>query len=364
MHVKRMPLLAKISPMFSGQTEDVAVEALGHILNGSQPARDALSEAFQIGGAEVGKIAEVETQVTLEDYDDARPDLAAFNEDLSMRVLIEAKFWAGLTENQPVTYLRRLLSEPKPSALLFVAPHARLESLWPELKRRIVESDLDISLKSEKRYEGFLSAPVGKKSHLVLTSWTSLLDHMVDAVSADGDSQTAADIAQLRGLAAQEDTTAFMPLRAGELGPDIPRRLMGLKTLVDHVKERLVAHDIADQEGLTGATRATRYIHYIRLAGAGAAFGIEYDKWATLRDTPLWLTFYDWKDINKFKPLKEVWEKLESFRQSDPPEIFKVGNELVMPIELPLGLEHDTVLDKIFRSLKDIANKIDPAYGS
>ena len=119
MRENRTSLLAKISPMFSGKTEDVAVEALGHILNGSQPARDALSEVLRISGAEVGRIAEVETQVTIED--DARPDLAAYNEDGSRCVLIEAKFWAGLTKNQPLTYLRHLLRVPKTSALLFVA---------------------------------------------------------------------------------------------------------------------------------------------------------------------------------------------------------------------------------------------------
>ena len=194
---------------------------------------------------------------------------------------------------------------------------------------------------------------------MVLASWTSLLDSMATAVSAAGDLQTAADIAQLRGLAAQEDTTAFMPLRAEEIGPDIPRRLMGLKTLVRHATERLVASGIADQKGLTGSITAKRYINYIRLAGAGVAFGIEYDRWATIRDTPLWLTFYEWKN---FKPLEDVWTSLASFRRRDPPDLLKVGGEAVMPIELPLGVEQDAVLDAIVRRLSDVAYQIDPAY--
>ena len=263
---KRTSLLAKISPMFSGRTEDVAVEALGHILNSSESARDALSEVLRIGGAEVGKIAEVETQVTIED--DARPDLAAYNEDGSRCVLIEAKFWAGLTKNQPLTYLRHLLREPKTSALLFVAPHARYESLWAELKQRIAKSDFGISFKVERNHEALVIDPTGGESWMILASWTSLLDSMATKVSAAGDLQTEADIDQLRGLAAQEDTTAFMPLRAEELGPDIPRRLMGLKTLVRHATERLVARGIADQKGLTGSITAKRYINYVRLAGA------------------------------------------------------------------------------------------------
>lgn len=359
MHEKHTPLLAKIFPMFSGRTEDVAVEALGYILNGSESARDALSEVLRIGGAEVGKIAEVETQVTIED--EARPDLAAYNEDGSRCVLIEAKFWAGLTKNQPITYLRHLLQEPKTSALLFVAPHARYESLWAELKQRIAKSEFGISYKVERNHEALVSDHAGGECWMILASWTSLLDSMATRVSDAGDLQTRADIAQLRGLAVQEDTTAFMPLRAEELGPDIPRRLMGLTTLVDHATERLVASGIADQEGCSWSSKVTRYVMFMRLPGAGASFGINYSKWATLRDTPLWLTLRaQEKDWPKAKPFEEIWENLASFRQSDPPELFKMGQRIAMPIELPLGLEYDTVLDAVVNRIKHIASKIDP----
>lgn len=355
MHEKHLPLLAKISPMFTGRTEDVAVEALGHILNGSESARGALSEVLRLSGADVGKIAEVETQVVIED--DARPDLAAYNEDGSSCALIEAKFWAGLTKNQPLTYLKHLLREPRTSALLFVAPHARKESVWAELKQRIAKSDIGISFKVERNHEALVSDTAGGESWIILASWTSLLGSMATKVSDAGDLQIKADIEQLRGLAAHEDTTAFMPLRAEELGPDIPRRLIGLKTLVRHATERLVASGIANQKGLTRSITTDRYVNYIRLAGAGAAFGIEYDRWAKLRDTPLWLTFYEWKN---FKPLKEIWQNLDSFRRCDPPELFKVSGETVMPIELPLGVEYDAVLDAIVKRIESIAYKIDP----
>ena len=37
--------------MFGSQTENLAVEALGHILFGSEAARSALAEVLQAGGA-------------------------------------------------------------------------------------------------------------------------------------------------------------------------------------------------------------------------------------------------------------------------------------------------------------------------
>ena len=355
MHENRTSLLAKLAPMFRGQTENVAVEALGHILAGSQPARDALSGVLRSGGAEVGMIAEVRTQVIGEDG--ARPDLVAFDEDGSEHVLIEAKFWAGLTENQPVTYLQRL-PEWRTSALLFVAPHTRRESLWAELGWRIKKSDLDISFKTEKSSDGFLSTSAGGTRWVILVSWTNLLDHIATAVSAAGDSQTAADIVQLRSLAAQEDAAAFMPLKAEELGPDVPPRLMGLRDLVDDATVRLKASGLANTKGLYATPQRTGYIRYMRLVGAPAAFGVDYDKWAKLRDTPLWLILGSEKSP---KPLEEIWEKLDSFLRCDPPELFKMGNRAAMPIELPLGLEQDAVLDAIVRRLEYVAHQIGSA---
>lgn len=141
----RRTLLAKLAPMFAVQTENVAVEALGHILSGSEPARRALSDVVRAGGAEVGRIVRVHTQATGEER--ARPDLAGFDGRGDERVLIEAKFWAGLTANQPMSYLERL-PDQQPSALLFVAPAARVESLWAELRRHVSESASGIRLDS------------------------------------------------------------------------------------------------------------------------------------------------------------------------------------------------------------------------
>ena len=183
---------------------------------------------------------------------------------------------------------------------------------------------------------------------------------MAAKISAAGDTQTSADIVQLRGLAAQEDASAFMPLRAEELGPDIPRRLMGLKTLVDQATRRLHRSGYVSLKGLKATPQKTGYIRYVRLAGTGASFGIDFSKWATLRDTPLWLVLRGWKGT---KPLDEVSANLDSFRRLDPPELFEMGRYLVMPIELPLGVEQNAVLDAIVDRLTEIAHQIDPAYG-
>ena len=99
-------LLAYLAPRFTNRTEDIAVEALGYILSKSETAKCALTETLREGGVDIDRIALVKTQVPGENQE--RPDLAAFNEDGSECVLIKAKFWAKLTDNQPVVYLERV----------------------------------------------------------------------------------------------------------------------------------------------------------------------------------------------------------------------------------------------------------------
>ena len=67
------------------------------------------------------------------------PDLVGNDDTDVTRLMLEAKFWAGLTDRQPVDYLRRL---PEGGMLLFVAPGSRLPSLWPELLRRCHDAGL------------------------------------------------------------------------------------------------------------------------------------------------------------------------------------------------------------------------------
>ena len=120
-------LFAHIAPRLTNRIEDVAVEALGYILSNSPAARRALAETLKIGDIEFGPIDRVETWETGSEGE--IPDLVCFDDKGEKQVLIEAKFWADLTKNQPNQYLKQLLEDRQdgPAALLFVAPKARLE---------------------------------------------------------------------------------------------------------------------------------------------------------------------------------------------------------------------------------------------
>ena len=348
----RKTLLARLAPMFGPQTENLAVEALGHILSGSEAARSALSELLQAGGAGVGQVAHVRTQDAGEG---GRPDLVGTDQNSKDRVLIEAKFWAGLTANQPCGYLERLKSAPEPSVLVFVAPARRLYSLWPELCRRSKLSP-DVAPSSDR--QPIQSVGTGDGRYLMLTSWRSLLGRMEAKVS-DSDSHTWRDIRQLQGLAEQQDREAFLPLRQEELGPQLPRRVIDLTGIVRDAVGRISRTEWVSTKGANMIGTATSYGIWLTFPRAvevfgkfGSYFGVSYGRWARDRDTPLWLVFSN--------PPGDLRDKLEPLRDRSPPELIGTGKKLGVPIMLPVGKERGEVLDAVVERLEYIARLIAP----
>ena len=342
-------LLAKLAPKFGPQTENLAVDALGHILSGSKAARRALSNVIADGGAVVGEIAQVLTQAT--GTEGERPDLAGLDQDGQERVLIEAKFWAGLTDNQPMAYLKRLPANT-PSALLFVAPAARLKALWNELHRIVAKSPSGITLAKGSETTALLSAPAGGRRHLLLTSWQAMLDRMATEAADAADSDTEKDIGQLRGLAAQQDDIAFLPLRREELGPEFPRRMLGLRRLIDDATACAVDAGFANVRGLQVTPREWGYGRYVRLAASTPWFGISFNDWAGPQETPLWLWFQG-RDLRG-----KTRRALELLRQRHPPELFESGGDLVVPVELEVGVEYEAVRKAVVERLKEVADLI------
>lgn len=356
----RKPLLAKLAPMFGPQTENLAVEALGHILSGSEAARRALSLLLQDGGADVGHVTQVQTQASGDDG--ARPDLVGCDQDGRERVLIEAKFWASLTENQPNGYLRRL-GEPRarrPCALLFVAPEMRMDSLWAELHREVATSASGLGLTELGGTEGMRSALASEGRYLMLTSWRNLLNRLATAASGMADSHTETDIRQLQGLAELEDDEAFLPLRREDLGPQVPRRIHDLTRLVDDAINRAVETDWASVEQRRMIATSTRYGKWLRFTQAetvfetaDAFFGIDHALWAHHRDTPLWLVF----SAGSASP--GLRQTLEPLRRADPPGLIgEAGGDMNIPIELPTGKEYGAVCDAVVARLEEIARLI------
>ena len=337
-------LFAHIAPKFTDRIEDIAVEGLGHILSNSEAARSALEETVLLGGANVGSLDRVQTQVTAEEG--GRPDLVAFDDKGDKRVLIEAKFWAGLTPNQPNQYLCQL-PEGRPAALLFIAPAKRITMLWPKLHQRAKEK---FELTAESVSKNLNSVAVNNESHrLLLTSWAALLDHMGTRVKSAGDTSAEADIQQLRGLTDRMDADAFLPWRPEDLGPEFARRVMGLITLIDDVVSSGIADNFLDTFRLKTAPRYEGYGRNIRIGGVVAWFGFILDGWAQHGSTPLWLLF-TYSEYEQLQKSGLADTRVVKWRTKD--------GKFCIPIALPTGVEYDAVLDSVVASLKHIAERL------
>ena len=334
----RPTLLAHLAYKLSSQPETVATEALGHILHGSEAAREALQGFLESAGADVGRINTVGTEVTGEALE--RPDLACMDEDGRERVLIEVKFQAGLTGNQPVTYLSRL-PDDRTSVLLFIAPSWRLETLWPELKARAAEFAVGGEGTSTERRRLSLR----DSRHLVLTSWPIFLDHLEDKA---GDERSLSDIRQLRGLADQQDAEAFLPLRADQLSPEAPRLILNLNRLVDDVCSRIFETAWADRGRMRKMWDAGPY-QYMTFADLPAWFGVNYWHWRQYETTPLWFGFQE----AAWQHEEQILKNLHPIRHQDPPRYFE--DEGIIPIRLRTGVEYEMVVDEVVEQLSDIA---------
>lgn len=339
----KQTLLADISRWLSYDPENIAVEALWHILSSSEAARRAIDELLQAADAEVGSIKSVESQTN---EDGTHPILVASDAKAEENLLIDAKFWAGLPERQPAAHLEHL-SRDRPTALLVVAPSKRCGPLWAELRSRTQAAN--IALDPSQHGPDLWSASTGGKRRLVLTNWNLLLDRMHD--KSRQDAETNQDIEELRGLTAQMDKDAFPPLRPDEFGPDSPRRILSLYPLIKRAVDRVSVHRWATNA--MEAPKRTGFTVAMRLAGADVWFGVNLDHWAQHRDTPLWLDFKNSASMGH----NEIRRRLESLLREDPPKLIDAGG-LFAPIDLPTGLEYEAVLDAVVARLRHIADLI------
>ncbi len=343
-------LLTRIAN-FTGRREDVAVEALGHILSYSEAARHELEEMLRAGGAEIGSIYEVHTQVR--DEDGATPDLAGYDQHGAERLLIEAKFWAGLTEKQPNSYLTRLLKVKEGTkALLFLVPAARLRTLWPEVRQLAAEN---YHLSPDTELENLRSAAIlSKDCHLIMTSWRALLASITTRVDIDRDHRAQLDIVQLRGLTEQMDGDEFVPFSPGELGPGIARRIRDVCRLVDRAVDKGIYVGLFADRGRASNWDYSYGRNMWFAEAANAWFGMYSRTWATRRETPLWLQIWGQGDLGA----GEVRRRLEPLKQNEPSE--GVSDDGYIPIDLPTGLDFEATADAVIERLSKIAALINP----
>lgn len=311
-------LLSHIAGNFISQYENVANSSVAYLLNRYPACRRALARLIDVNHVPANYVTELSTG------ENGRPDISGIDVDGKRTVIIEGKFWANLTNNQPQNYLKELEEN---GMLLFLAPEARRESLVAEISKR-----LD-----------------GEDDRVLVQSWLSSLDLMERENSKDHDGDLASDLLQLRSLCEQMDQEGMPPLSTEDLDPMHGRICYQLAELLTDCNHLLRNWQDADLS-------RSRFAGF--LFGIGFffnAFGMECwlgfqsgDWWTRPSHTPIWL---------------QLSAKTDSLTQDaiycilndyDPDNTYQNGNRTEYGIILKPGMDRGLAVEFIVSEVKAV----------
>ena len=213
-----MSLLGYLIPRIASSGEEpAATQALAYLLNASPD----IAQAFVGVVGRTGIATFTPGRIAAEEHHGNHcPDLTIRDTDGMVRVLIENKFWAGLTDAQPVAYLD-VLPDGVSAGLVFIVPHQRMYGLWGELRERCRRDAVELA--SESTADTFTWAQNGHRT-LAITSWEYVLERLHRVAATSGNATLAQDIAQLQGLTDQMSIAEILAAARGrghrrECGP-------------------------------------------------------------------------------------------------------------------------------------------------
>jgi hypothetical protein len=336
-------ILAEMALQFVPQRELVATAGLGHLLRRSATAREHLRALASAGG-----VAPPDTlQYRNEQWDEAapgRPDIVGSIGGES-HLIVEGKFWAPLTDNQPCRYLDRLTAD---GCLLFVAPARRQELLWGELLDRCEREGL--RPRGEIRSSDSIVCTVDESRRLGITSWTSLLAGVGAALDRRGEAEIRSDLDQLLSLCRLEDEEAFLPLTPLDLATPTPLRVTQLMGLVDKLNERGLADGPFQHSTLRPFYRLGVYGRYISSGRFQLALSVDLGRWHDHGSIPLWLEVatepeHALSDLEDERPSRVVYDPSRYGRP-------------VIGLRLPLRVEESEVIQNVLEQIADILERL------
>ena len=339
-------LLAHLYSRIKGSQEDVATLSLQYILTLSPALKEAFSRLL-FNSIKQDYCSGIDYKCQVIGDNKERPDIAGIDNDGKEVFLCEAKFYAGLTSNQPNAYIDRLISDEKGKALIFICPEARRVSLWNKVEE-LCKTRKDCHIDSVSDY----CLKVDGIS-LSLITWGEIIEALKSVASASVD-LAIPDIKQLEGLCYMMDRTAFIPFSEEDLGPEIAIKEERYYQVIDSLYDKLAANkDIeTSTKGFKASPYRYGYSRYIKINGFNIC--IMYSRWAwsqnTSYETPFWFAICDaeWNQSDlfhqKLKAVKEV-EKYSS-------------DHIYLALHPALNVPLDDVAEDMMKQILDYISKL------
>ncbi len=320
--------------------EPAATQALAYILRANADILRAFVRVLRDANIEF-ELGHIEAE---RKQGEGRPDLTVHDSEGRVRIFVENKFWAGLTDSQPVAYLDQL-SEGYPSGLLFIVPEKRVVSVWRELKARSREAGLTLTEEAENWVH------IGRKT-MAIASWSHVLERLLAAADSKGDEGAKRDILQLRGLTRKIDSEAFLPLQDDEVTDQgMARRLMNYIELLNSIVSQLVDDGIADTKGYKSSGTFDYISRYFRVHDEfELSLSIPFKTWRDHGISPLWLAPQD-RTIGAFQKI-----------YTDFTEVKILNERPRIPIRLKTGVEMQRVVNDAAAQIKRIADVLRGAH--
>lgn len=326
-------LLAHLYTHIKGSQEDIATLSLHYILTQS----DELNRAFtkRVANAlhlTTDDMLQYFCQLTGENRE--RPDMSGNDAQGNECVLLEMKFYADLTKNQPCGYIERLKNN-QGYGLVFVCPAVRMQSLWTRLKEECKSYGLCL-------IDAYCAEVDGIR--MALLSWPDIIE-MLLAVAATSAVDLIADIRQLEGFCAQMDSDAFIPFTERDLSASRAKSIERYYEVLDKIIELLCDDDsiVTDLGKMKASPYRRGYSRSIYVNNWGLTLLYDRTMWKNPGsiETPFWMYIKN----NEWIQTKEILSVYSVI-----PDIKKDR----MPWGMCLALEAltDVTLDEVCKDIK------------
>jgi len=338
-------LLGQFYNRIKGSQEDIASESLTYILKKSVRARQAINQIVISDTGLSFTDLSYRTQNVGEKLE--RPDISGVDENGKETLLIEAKFWASLTNNQPNEYINRLEEN---SVLIFLVPSSRTRAIYGEVLNRITEKYSDIETDAEN-----LKIKMNQiNKFVIIKKWDEVLKAIKSELQQENNQTLISDVDQIIGFCETIDNISFQPITDSDLSPSIPKKINSYYNIVDNVVEEIKNRiKEASTTGLQKTPQKFGYIRYFSIQGFGMGIGLKMDLWSKYADTPFWISIVE---------TKKGWTSSERFKRKCEKIAFNLNHKFVeinSSIFFSLKPKLDNTEDIV---ISDLATQIELIY--
>lgn len=342
-------LLGQFYNRIRGSQEDIASEGLTYIFKNSVQARNVISQIIFINtGVNISDLSFSSQNVgsKLE-----RPDISGKDQNGKEVLIIESKFWASLTNNQPNEYLKRLGNH---TTLIFLVPTLRVRSIFEEILGRINEeySEIDVELENHKIHLK------NSNQNVLIKTWDEILNLIKFALVEENNLPLVSDIDQIIGFCNTIDTYSFQPINDLDLSPSIPKKINSYYDIVDKVVDELKnRNEHTNTSGLVRTPQKYGYHRYFRYDNFGMSMCLKLELWAEFADTPFWLTIKDtennrWITSDIFKILCSKTALILKHKTVE------YNGEIYIELKPKIGQTEDKVINELANQIELIGNTI------